>query len=230
MPGGAERALTLARPALSLRPRFDALWSRAVAAGDPARPWGRLDAGYGDPGRAYHGWAHVAAMLADLDAASAEPDFAQNLADARIDEVELAVFFHDAVYDPRRADNEAASAALFAEEAGPRPVIDGEGVRRVRALILATAEHRPSPDPATRLLIDLDLAVLGAEPGIYADYARAIRREYAHVPDAAWRFGRGAVLRRFLDRERIFSGASFARRFEARARANLAGELAALEA
>lgn len=209
---------------MMLRPRFEALWTRSVGAGDPAPVWDRLDAGYGDSGRAYHGWAHVAAMLTGLEAAKAEPEFAR----LRFDAVELAAFFHDAVYDPRRSDNEAASAALFAEHAGAAPALGTEGVERVRALILATAEHGASPDPATRLLIDLDLAILGAAPEAYAAYAQATRREYAHVPDALWQLGRSAVLRRFLDRETIFQTQFFVRRFEAPAGANLAGELEAL--
>lgn len=210
---------------MTLRPCFDALWSHAVATGDPAPVWDRLDAGYGDPGRAYHGWAHVAAMLAGLDAAGADPDFAG----VAFDEVALAVFFHDAVYDPRAHDNEASSAALFAEAAGEAPRLGTKGVEHVRALILATAAHAPSPDPATRLLIDLDLAILGAASEAYAAYARATRREYAHVSDALWRLGRGAVLRGFLQRERIFQSRFHADRFEAPARVNIAGELAALE-
>lgn len=212
-------------PLTALRARFDGLWSRAVGAGDPLRPWRRLDAGYGEAGRAYHGWAHVAAMLSELDAVRAHLEFAS----LRGDEVELAIYFHDAVYDPRKADNEAASAALFSEEAASGTLLDNDGLRRVGDLILATAAHEPSSDAATRLLLDLDLSILGARQEDYAAYMLAVRREYAHVPDSAWRIGRGAMLRRFLARGRIFQSAPFAGRREVQAKANLSRELASLE-
>lgn len=209
----------------SLRARFDTLWSRAVGAGDPIRPWRRLAAGYGDAGRAYHGWSHVAAMLAEFDGVRAHPEFAS----LRGDEVELAIYFHDAIYDPRKGDNETASAALFSEEAANGTRLGSDGPRRIGDLILATVTHEPSADAATRLLLDLDLSVLGARQEEYAAYALAVRREYAHVPEAAWRLGRCAVLRRFLARKRIYQSAHFAGRCEARARANLLQELASLE-
>lgn len=95
-------------------------------------------------------------------------------------------------------------------------------------MVLATADHRPSEDAATRLLCDLDLAILGAPAPDYASYVAAVRREYAHVPDLVWQFGRAAMLRRFLERERIFQGAAFARLYETAARANLKGELTRL--
>lgn len=79
-------------------------------------------------------------------------------------------------------------------------------------------------------MLDLDLAVLGAPRAIYDAYAAAIRREYAMVPDAAWRTGRAGVLDRFLDRPRLYQTGHFHERLESAARANLADEAAALHA
>lgn len=211
-------------PTESLRPRFAVLWDRAIGSGDPARTWARLDAGYGAAGRHYHGWPHVATMLSGFDRAVDETGFDAGRRDA----VELAIFFHDAVYDARRSDNEAASAALLVEEAGPAARLGAEAIARLRAMILATADHRPNEDPAARLLCDLDLAILGAPARAYADYAEAVRREYAHLPDPVWRLGRAEVLRRFLARERLYQGATFARLYETAARTNLRDELARL--
>lgn len=208
----------------SLRSRFGDLWARAVGPDDPSRPWRRLDDGYGADGRHYHGWPHVAAMRAGLDRSVDEAGLAADPRDA----LALAIFFHDAVYDPRRSDNEPASAALLSEEAGPDPRLGRDGLARVCEMILATADHRPSADRATRLLCDLDLAVLGALDAEYAAYAQAIRREYEHVPEPVWRLGRAAVLQRFLARDRLYQTPSFAALYEAGARANLRGELAML--
>lgn len=214
------------RSGAPLRSRFEELWVHAVGASDPSPSWRRLDAGYGSAERRYHGWSHVAAMLAGLDRSAEET----GTGPVRRAELALAIYFHDAVYDPRRSDNEAASAALFREEAGSAPRLGRDGRDRVCAMILATADHRPSEDEATRLLCDLDLTVLGAPEDDYAAYARAIRREYEHVPEPVWRLGRASVLRRFLAREGLYQTLAFSALYEAQARTNLRGELATLDA
>ena len=207
----------------SLHARFDALWARTV--GTPcAAAWRALDAGYDAPERHYHGWPHVAALLAGHDTVREEPDFASLDADA----IDLAIVFHDAVYDIARAANEARSADLLRAQAGPAAA--EARICAAAAMIRATAAHGPSADPATRLLLDLDLAVLGAPPVAYAAYAAAIRREYAAVPEAAWRVGRAGILDRFLARSRLYQTDLFHGRLEAAARTNLAAEVDALRA
>ena len=78
------------------------------------------------------------------------------------------------------------------------------------------------------MLLDADLAILSADPSAYEAYVRGVRGEYAHVDDAAWRVGRGAVLRSLLAPECRYSTATFVGR-DARARANLTAELVTLE-
>lgn len=143
-------------------------------------------------------------------------------------EVELAAFFHDAVYDPRRTDNEEASARLAAEQLERLGFEDGT-VARVWDLILATRDHAPTQDEGLRWLLDADLGVLGAPPGAYDRYTRAVRREYAHVPPTAWRAGRGRVLSGLLERPALFQTHELHRQLEERARANLRRELNALQ-
>jgi predicted metal-dependent HD superfamily phosphohydrolase len=142
-------------------------------------------------------------------------------------EVELALWFHDAEYDPQRRDNEERSAEWARASvlaAGCAP----EVAQRVADLVLATRTHTVAGDDAdAALLLDIDLAILAAAPGRFADYERQIRLEYAHVPDDAFRTGRAKVLRGFLQRERIYRTEPFHAALEARARANLAASLAA---
>jgi predicted metal-dependent HD superfamily phosphohydrolase len=206
--------------------RFQALWARNIAPDTTGEVWARLDAGYRDPARAYHGWAHIEAMLAGLESVRGLDEFS----DARFDLVELAIFFHDAVYETRRKDNEARSAEFFRVSAGEGNGIGEVGRAHVVEMIVATASHRPSVDISTRLLLDLDLAILGSDPLHYSAYVDAVRREYAAVPEDAWRHGRAAVLKRFLERERIYQTAHFGARLEAQARANIAAEIARLAA
>jgi predicted metal-dependent HD superfamily phosphohydrolase len=136
--------------------------------------------------------------------------------------VVMAALFHDAVYDPRAApgENERASAELA------RSVYGDEEVVR---LVLLTAGHEAEPgDRNGAVLIDADLWILGAPPARYERYAADVRAEYAHVDDDAWREGRSALLRRFLDRPRLYVTDRFHQRLDATARRNLTGELAAL--
>lgn len=135
----------------------------------------------------------------------------------------LAAFYHDAVYDPQSPTNEEDSV-IFMREAllrlGIAPSPEAE------ALILATKTHRAETSGQERLL-DADLAILGAERPRYEAYAQAIREEYVHVPQPAYRAGRAAILHGFLGRERIYHSPNMAA-YEARARKNLKWEIEAL--
>ncbi len=146
----------------------------------------------------------------------------------RPDEIEVAIWFHDAVYIPGRPDNEEASAALAGHalsEGGVEPAIR----ERVRALVLAT-RHTASPHGTdARLLADIDLVILGADPYRFGIYDRAIRREFQTLSDTEYRTGRAAVLRWFLARPSIYHTDTFRERYEATARANIMAALAALE-
>lgn len=185
-----------------------------------------LSALYAAPSRAYHGIGHIEAMLALAH------EYRARLADPEA--VEAAIWFHDAVYDSRARDNEAQSAALARERLAGRA--DARRLDRIAAMIEATATHvlpgfadaGAARDAA--LFLDMDLAVLGADPQTYAAYEQAVRQEYDWVPQSGWVAGRAAVLRGFLAREHIFHTPEFRARFEVRARENVRASLAALEA
>lgn len=139
-----------------------------------------------------------------------------------------AAFFHDAVHDTTRSDNEQISAEL-AERALTELEWPPRRRRHVADMILATVDHAVEhADIDTQVLLAADLAVLAAEPARYGDYVRAVRREYAQVDDRDWRVGRSAVLRRLLDRRHLFAPGLGLGDWEQRARANMAAELATL--
>jgi predicted metal-dependent HD superfamily phosphohydrolase len=117
-------------------------------------------------------------------------------------------------------DNEALSAALAVDCLRAAGAGD-EVARRVLGLIMATRHHQPGGDPDCTILLDIDLAILGATPERFAEYERQVRQEYAHVPEANYREARALVMQGFLARPRIFATATFFERYEARARANL---------
>lgn len=167
---------------------------------------------YGAPHRRYHDLAHARQVVAH----------ATDLAGSRA--CLIAAWFHDAVYEPSAADNEERSARLL-EATLPDDAATAEAARLVRL----TATHDPAAnDVQGQILTDADLAILGAQPDTYDRYAAAVRAEYGHVPEDAWREGRAAVLRRFLERPWIYHTAEGRARWEVRARDNVHRELARL--
>ncbi|MFD6969933.1 hypothetical protein [Streptomyces sp. NPDC059979] len=203
-----------------------ARWRATVtAAGGPAdrdaEPYAdRLLTAWAEPQRRYHTTAHLADVLARIDV------LAPHAADPAA--VQLAAWFHDAVYRPDRSENEERSAAL-AERALPELGISAARTAEVARLVRLTVTHDPAPgDTDGEVLCDADLAVLAGDPQAYAAYAAAVRAEYGFVPDEAFRTGRAAVLRRLLDLPRLFRTPYGTAHWEAPARANLAAELATL--
>jgi predicted metal-dependent HD superfamily phosphohydrolase len=191
---------------------------RALGASRDSSAFARLRAAYAEPHRAYHTAEHVAACLRLFD----EPDV--KACATHPDEVEAALWFHDAVYDTHASDNEAKSAAM-ASEALADAGVAAEVVARIAGHVRATQHH----DAATAdgaLVVDIDLSILGADTATFARFDDAIRREYAWVDDAAFEEGRRAVLRRFAERPKLYVTPLLRDRFEARARKNLAWRLA----
>ncbi|MGY1600873.1 HD domain-containing protein [Geodermatophilus sp. SYSU D00815] len=181
--------------------------------------WAALVAAWGEPHRRYHDLAHLAAVLGIVG------ELAPAAADA--DAVRLAAWYHDAVYDPTRPDNEAVSAERA--RAGLRGLVDEARVAEVARLVLLTAGHDPEPGDANgAVLCDADLAVLASPPEAYATYASAVREEYRHLPDEVFTAGRIAVLERLLALPALYRLPQVAARWTERARANLAAELTLL--
>jgi predicted metal-dependent HD superfamily phosphohydrolase len=176
---------------------------------------------YLEPARQYHTLEHIAVLLQQLETNKT------GVGDG--DAVALAIIFHDVVYDPLRQDNEQQSAALARQRLTALGFASSL-IARVADYIEATqhGRHIDTQDPDLALLLDLDLSTLAAAPDAYRLYANAIRREYAHVPDALYRSGRRQVLQGFLAREHIYRTPRLAKLWEARARANISTEIADL--
>jgi predicted metal-dependent HD superfamily phosphohydrolase len=171
-----------------------------------------LSKAYREPHRHYHTQAHIGDCLEKFDQLR---DQASNP-----NAVELALWFHDAIYDPYRADNEQKSAdwaARFLRD-GNAP---GDFVEQVCLLILATRHAVVPADADTAILIDVDLSILGADTSRYDAFEAEIRREYRWVPLFLYRQKRAAILQSFLQRPRIFASDLFHARYESPARGNL---------
>lgn len=198
-----------------LRERWQATW----AALDRAPPPGLCDsllAAWQQPQRHYHTLQHLEECLALFDEMRAEARQAH--------EIELALWFHDALYEVRAHDNEARSAQ-WADQALAAAGVDAQRCRRIHDLIMATchAAHPQSPDAA--LLTDIDLAILGATDARFAQYQQQIRAEYAWVAPDVYAARRANILQGFLDRQDIYATPRMHARFETRARCNLSSAI-----
>ena len=168
---------------------------------------------YTEPHRRYHTTQHLDECFARLDEAR---DLARH-----IHEVELALWFHDAVYGTRNSDNEEQSAE-WARIAVEQADLPGAVGARVHALILATKHDAEPTAGDAALLIDVDLAILGAPAERFDEYERQVREEYSWVPGFLFRRKRREILTAFLARSHVYNTECFRVRYEAVARANLA--------
>ena len=178
-----------------------------------------------EPQRHYHTWAHVEALLGHYRR------WVRYL--NRPGPVLWALYWHDAVYDPKAKDNEEKSAQLLEHEAAGH--LSPHDIEFAAAIIRATATHTiPDGLPVhdakdLALFLDMDLSILGAPEDIYDQYEQDIRAEYAFVPEDAYRTGRGAVLNGFLSRPRLYFTDIAHAEWDAAARSNLARAVRALE-
>ena len=219
---GADEPPAMSDLAASWQRAWHAIGSESAAMSPPASAALRdeLVACYAEPHRSYHTLQHLRECIAGLDdvlSLAAWPG-----------EVELALWFHDAIYDVRAHDNEERSADWA------RAAILGAGApadvaRRVHALVMATRHDALPATPDGRLVVDIDLSILGADAARFAEYEVQVRREYAWVADEVFRVRRRAVLQRLLERPSIYGTARFRGRMEQRARDNLQRSLHQLD-
>lgn len=181
--------------------------------------WRALNSAYSEKHRHYHTCEHINACLSHLVKVHQSADHPE--------EVELALWFHDAVYIPRKSDNELKSAewaqAFLMENQAKEDVIG-----RIVNLIMATRHNAPATTSDEALLLDIDLSILGAEPEVYNQFESAIRKEYKWVPWFLYRKKRKEILAGFLGKERIYNTDYFFEKLESQARSNLVDAISRL--
>jgi predicted metal-dependent HD superfamily phosphohydrolase len=212
----------------ALAARWRDSWQRFGIASQDVEAAGKplLDA-YAGPARFYHGLQHLEDVIWYLDWAKTAMMTTKELVELTpgervkmFGEVELALFYHDAVYDPKTKDNEEKSRDWFLRDAR-RFGLPDDISEDVAHLIELTMHHKNAISLPECVMADCDLSILGAEPEKFRAYDKNIRREYAHVPAAAYKLGRRKVLQGFLDQPQIFKTRAFFKYYEAQARMNL---------
>jgi predicted metal-dependent HD superfamily phosphohydrolase len=196
----------------SLNQRWSRVWSQLGITYIPNNVFAELTRAYSSPGRYYHNLTHIKDCLRVFDEA-------KELAE-RPAEVELAIWFHDAIYDTRASGNEQQSAD-WAHRVITELGLGSAIAERVDKLILATCHTEVATEVDAQLLVDVDLSILGSEPDKFWEYERNIRKEYDWVPPAIYNQKRGEILSRFLHRPHIYQIELYRQLYEAQARENL---------
>jgi predicted metal-dependent HD superfamily phosphohydrolase len=198
--------------------RWKSLW-QGLGTAAPLREFTALSSRYAEAHRRYHTAQHINDCLTHFDGARALGDHPY--------EIELALWFHDAIYDPRAKDNEAQSAQ-WALRVMRESAIADEAQQRVQTLIMATCHDALPLSQDAKVLVDIDLSILGADAARFDEYENQVRAEYGWVPDFLFRRTRKKILESFLARQSIYSTVHFKNQLEKKARDNLARSLSKL--
>lgn len=192
--------------------RWLALWKRIGAQGNPYVVYNDLIARYSESHRAYHTLDHIGHCLDELD-------WVRDIV-TDPNALELAIWYHDVIYDTKAKDNEEQSAA-FARKVLESVLVSGDLAQQVADLVIAS-KHRMMPiDHNTQFFVDIDLAILGQSEEKFDEYELRIRKEYEWVPKDAFIIARSAILRSFLSRSSIYGTQFFRDKYEAQARRNI---------
>jgi len=174
---------------------------------------------YSEKHRRYHTGEHINATLNYLDAVA---DLASD-----VSEIEIALWFHDAIYKPFSATNELDSAVWAKEFLSKNGVLQ-DRIDRVYSLIMATIHTAETEGNDQLLMVDIDLSILGTNPAVYDQFEKDVRYEYKLVPYFLYRKKRKEILVSFLERDRIYKNDFFHTKLEDRARVNLSNAISSL--
>ncbi len=181
--------------------------------------WQALVKAYAHKSRHYHTLEHLRKMWHELEEVRSEINDWPS--------VVWALFYHDAIYNSLRQDNEQRSAELAVKHMRALNIA-AERVDKCKDLILATKLHAPAEDADTNFFTDADLAILGQSPEEYDRYAQQVRKEYQIYPDVVYLPGRKKVLGHFLEMSQLYQTPHFREKYEQKARENMARELLSL--
>ena len=192
--------------------RFTDLWNRIKAQSSAKNEFSKLKIMYSQSHRFYHNMEHVEDCLSEFDSVkqlSQQPDL-----------VEFAIWYHDIIYDTKAKDNEEQSAKL-AYTTCLNAELSDKLANRIKNLISATKHNVIPRKVDEKLLVDIDLSILGKSEEKFDAYEWKIRQEYSWVPEDQFKKGRIELLQNFLERSSIYSTDFFREKFEFQARVNL---------
>lgn len=211
----ADEPKVLARPSLNMENEFKNAWAKVkihLPLGEPSTVFKDLTRFYSSPDRFYHNFKHIEEGLKQI----------LEIKDKLVypEEVIMAWYFHDAVYDTRAKDNEEKSAWMAHNHLAPNGIISAN-ILRIDGLVLSTKHTGKVLENDAKYMVDVDLSIFGQTKDTFDEYESNIRKEYSWVSEGDFRRKRSSILECFLARRRIYQTDLFAERYEGRARINL---------
>jgi predicted metal-dependent HD superfamily phosphohydrolase len=200
---------------------WDISWREISGKPAPEQVFFQLLNQYSEAHRKYHTLEHIHECLLHAERI-------KHLA-THYGEIIIALWFHDAIYDTHRHDNEEQSARQARhclEAAG----VANDKINRIVALILATRHSQRPQTTDEALLVDIDLAILGAAPNRFQAYEAQIREEYSFVPESLFNAKRTEIIQGFLGRDRLYETDYFWASHENQAQMNLRRSIALIQA
>jgi predicted metal-dependent HD superfamily phosphohydrolase len=204
---------------MTLMARWQSVWQELGVSNPDDSLFHQLIACYSESHREYHTMQHLNECFVHLEKLRS---IAEHPA-----EVEIALWFHDAIYQTSRTDNEEKSAK-WAIDSVRAVDVPGDVAMRIHDLVLVTRHDGIAIDSDAEVLVDIDLAILGAEPARFDEYEHQVREEYAWVPQPLYQRERCKVLHQFSSRQTLYRTELFHTLYEAQARINLDCSLARL--
>ena len=171
-----------------------------------------LQQAYSEEHRHYHTQQHINACLAHLHNS--------NHLTPNPYEIEMALWFHDAIYQPYSSDNELKSA-LLVENFLLENNVEKTIIARIYNLVMVTLHNGLANTEDEALMIDIDLTILGSNADVYNIFEKNIRKEYRFVPYFLYKKKRAEILQGFLKQAKIYQTKYFYTLFEIQARENI---------
>ena len=192
---------------------FKELWKRIDAASDYNQCFVFLKQKYSEKHRFYHNLGHINKCLRELN------EYVLNNS-ILLNEIEFAVWYHDILYDPKKQDNEEESVKI-AQDVCRESNLSATFGKTVEKLILSTKHLKEPEELYEKIIVDVDLAILGSDTIQYDEYESNIRNEYSFVNNLDFAIGRKNILKRFIEKKHIFNTEYFQNKYEIIARNNL---------
>jgi len=176
--------------------------------------WNEVKDLHSQPTRHYHNLDHLKLMVFEFQILKTKP--------TNYDTILFSLFYHDAIYDSTKKENEEQSYRLLEQRLQPTTF---KYIQNCKAIIEATKTHESNKTYEIALFLDIDLAILGQKSSLYEKYRSNIRAEYSILNDIEYQNGRLSVLNRMIQSKSIYKTEFFIEKYEKRARLNILNEI-----
>ncbi len=139
---------------------------------------------YNEPHRYFHNWIHITDILNQLDNYASK--YVMN--EDEYNQLFLATIFHDAIYNPKKSDNEESSVEFF------KSLYTGKYLNDVCQIILDTKTHQPT-STVSNTFCRMDLNILTKSLDELIVYESQIFKEFQFVDWAVYKTKRIEILR-----------------------------------